>query len=339
MTSLTKVLTLAAIGVSVTTLDATLHGALAASSPAKAQQSTTADSGDTFTVGGADFRVELDGAAFTAGPAILMEWIRRSAGIVAAYYGHFPTRTARIQLVPQRGDEVNGGTTYGYQGGFIRVEVGRDVTDAQLRDDWVLVHEMVHLALPDVGEDHAWLSEGLATYVEGIARVQAANRSEEDVWMEELRMMPRGLPAAGDRGLDHTHTWGRTYWGGAMFCLLADVEIRKRTRLRLGLQDALRAVAERSGGLGTDWPIARVFEVGDAAVGTSALEDLYQQMKGDPMRPDLEKLWSDLGVERDGSSVRLHDDAPLADVRHAIMRPPARAAPSQPPPEQRDSED
>jgi hypothetical protein len=37
--------------------------------------------------------------------------------------------------------------------------------------------------------------------------------------------MPQGEPQRGDRGLDGTHTWGRTYWGGAMFCLLTDVEI------------------------------------------------------------------------------------------------------------------
>jgi hypothetical protein len=329
MKPLAGLLTLFATGIIVVARGAMALAALPASASSATESGASSEANGPFTIGGAEIRVEVDGAAFSAGSAPILEWVRRSAGIVAAYYGHFPTRTVHVQVVPQRGDGVNGGTTYGYQGGFIRVEVGRAVTDAQLRDDWVLVHEMVHLALPDVGEDHAWLSEGLATYVEGIARVQAGNRSEKDVWMEELRMMPRGLPATGDRGLDRTHTWGRTYWGGAMFCLLADVEIRKRTHLRLGLQDALRAVNERSGGLVADWPVRRVFEAGDAAVGTTALEDLYEQMKDDPMRPDLEKLWSDLGVERDGSNLRLHDDAPLAEVRHAIMRPPA-PAPSKP---------
>ena len=135
------------------------------------------------------------------------------------------------------------GKTFGYNGGFIRVQVGREVTADQLHDDWVLVHEMTHLALPDVGDDHGWLSEGLAVYVEGVARVQAGNRTQSDVWSEQMRSMPRGLPQPGDRGLDHTHTWGRTYWGGAMFCLLADVEIHRRTRNRFGLQDAMRAIA------------------------------------------------------------------------------------------------
>ncbi|MBV9316522.1 MAG: hypothetical protein JOZ34_03585 [Gammaproteobacteria bacterium] len=136
-----------------------------------------------------------------------------------------------------------------------------------------------------------------------------------------MRAMPRGLPEPGDRGLDHTHTWGRTYWGGAMFCLLADVGIRQRTELRLGLQDALRAVLRDSGGLATNWPIERVLRTGDAAVGTRTLEDLYAQMKDTPMRPDLMSLWRELGVFPEGDSVRLSDDAPLAPVRRAIMRP------------------
>jgi hypothetical protein len=42
-------------------------------------------------------------------------------------------------------------------------------------------------------------------------------------------------------------------------------------------------------------------------------------MKDRPETPDLQALWSKLGVEADGETVRLHDDAPLADVRKAIM--------------------
>jgi hypothetical protein len=106
-----------------------------------------------------------------------------------------------------------------------------------------------------------------------------------------------------------------------MFCLLADVDIRERTHLRFGLQDALRAVARESGGLQADWPIAQVLRTGDAAVGTTSLEELYARMKDAPVTPDLAGLWQRLGVVRDGDSVRLSDEAPLAPVRRAIMRP------------------
>jgi len=274
-------------------------------------------------VAGATIRVDLEDSAFRGGPGPIMAWVTRSAEIVAHYYGGFPTSRLRVRVVPEEGGGVRSGKTWGYDGGVIRVQVGRDVTDDELHNDWVLVHEMIHLALPEIGDEHSWLAEGLAVYIEGVARVQGGNRTQSDVWSEEIHSMPRGLPQPGDRGLDHTHTWGRTYWGGAMFCLLADVEIHRRTRNRFGLQDAVRAVVRASGGLGSEWPIERVLQTGDAAVGTPALEDLYAQMKDAPVSPDLMGLWRKLGVEPDGTSVRLSDDAPLAQVRHSIMQPRA----------------
>lgn len=290
---------------------------------ANAQACADEHSTRQLNLNGVSIRIEFPDSTFRGGTEPLLEWIRRSLGIVSAYYGTFPMSSLRIQVVPQDGDGVRGGKTWGYRGGFIRVQVGREVTAAQLLDDWVLVHEMTHLALPDVGDDQSWFSEGLAVYVEGVAREQAGNRTQQDVFAEQMKQMPRGMPQAGDRGLDHTHTWGRTYWGGAMFCFLADVEIHRRTGNRLGLQDAMRAVAKASGGLSADWPINRVFATADAATGTQVLEELYAQMKDSPVTPDLHDLWAKLGVVSDGGSVRLHDDAPLADIRRAIMEPRA----------------
>jgi len=291
---------------------------LALGAPPASAAATVNDIG----VDGADIHVELEPRAFRDGGDAVREWVRRSASIVTGYYARFPTTRLTVRVMAEAGEGVHGGKSFTNPEAFIRVQVGREVSGAQLLADWVLVHEMTHLALPDTGEAHAWLSEGIATYVEGVARVQAGNRSEADVWAEEIRQMPRGMPQADDRGLDHTHTWGRTYWGGAMFCLLADVEIRTQTHNRFGLQDALRAVARESGGLSADWPIERVLRTGDGAVGTTTLEDLYAQMKDRPVTPDLMKLWQQLGIEPEGSAVRLSDSAPLAEVRRAIMRAP-----------------
>jgi hypothetical protein len=276
-----------------------------------------------LSVNGVNLQIELDAGQFHGGAEPLLQWIKRSSGIVSAYYGMFPTRELRIKVVPEDGGGVRGGKTWGYHGGFIRVEVGRDVTEAQLMDDWVLVHEMTHLALPDVGDDQSWFSEGLAVYVEGVAREQAGNRTQQDVFAEQMKQMPRGMPQAGDQGLDHTHTWGRTYWGGAMFCFLADVEIHRRTGNRLGLQDAMRAVVKASGGLTADWPINRVFATADEATGTKVFEELYAQMKDSPVSPDLHDLWAKLGVVSDGGTITFRDDAPLSDVRRSIMQPRA----------------
>ena len=121
--------------------------------------------------------------------------------------------------------------------------------DDELKNDWVMTHEMVHYAFPSVAAEHHWLEEGIATYVEPIARLEAGQIHAAKVWGDLVRGLPFGLPQPGDEGLDHTPTWGRTYWGGAMFCLLADVRIRRATNNRYGLRDALRAIVVAGGNM------------------------------------------------------------------------------------------
>ena len=73
------------------------------------------------------------------------------------------------------------------------------------------MHELTHLAFPSVPARHRWIEEGLATYVEPIARAQAGLLDHATAWSELRRGLPKGLPAPGDGGLDHTPTWGRTF--------------------------------------------------------------------------------------------------------------------------------
>jgi hypothetical protein len=270
------------------------------------------------------FAVEVDGDAPVIGSAALLEWVRRSASIVDGYYGHFPAPRVSIRIVPGRGSGVRSGHAYPPRsiadGPTIHVDIGSTLSDDQLMHDWVLVHEMTHLALPDVGDDHAWLSEGIATYVEGVARVQAGNMSARALWEEYVSSMPKGMPVAGDEGLDRTHTWGRTYWGGALFCLVADISIRERTANRFGLQDALRSIATNSGGMAVTWPIEKVLNTGDASTGTTVLMDLYQSMATKPTAPNLPQLWARLGLEVVDGRVTLLTGTPQAAIRDAIAR-------------------
>jgi hypothetical protein len=224
-------------------------------------------------------------------------------------------------LVPVEGGRIRGGTTWGYRGAAIRIPLGRDSTEDVLQRDWVMVHEMVHTALPDMPDRYAWLSEGLAVYVEPVARVQAGDLNEREIWQAMMRDMPKGLPQAGDQGLDNTPTWGRKYWGGAMFCLLADIEIRKATNNRLGLQDAMRGVLAAGGSHEQDWSIERILSTADKAVGVGVLARLHDEMGPKPVTPDLAALWRDLGLKRIGEDLEFDDTAPLAAIRKAITAP------------------
>lgn len=268
-------------------------------------------------------RVELiveDAAGVTApaAPAGLERWARDAARALTAYYGRFPVADARVRV------RVGGRRAIGF--GMMRpgdpptitIHVGPSATPADFERDWTLTHEMVHLAFPDVEGRHRWIEEGVATYVEPLARVRAGLLSEEDAFRDLTRGMPRGLAGGG---LDDDRSWGRTYWGGALFFLLADVEIRERTRGGKGLDDALRHLVAQGGNAESSWPLARVLKTADEGTGLDVLQSLHRRMAHAPTAVDLDALWRRLGVVAGPTAaVRLDDTAPAAALRRALVR-------------------
>ena len=275
---------------------------------------------------GAQRRIELqldDGALAIeperSFPEVRM-WVARAASAIRAYYGHFPVQHARITVERIHGSGVRWARAFSHSGAQIRIAVGRNTTSEQFESDWILIHEFVHLALPQLAEQHDWLQEGAATYVGPVARARAGQLSAEGVWTEFVLQMPNGLPGPKDRGLDYTSSWARTYWGGALFCFQADLEIRKRTGGRFELRDALRGILAQGGNLTVDWPIERVLRAGDAATGVSVLEPLYAQLKDQPVGFDLDRAWQELGVSEQGGELRFDDGARLAGIRRQFVR-------------------
>jgi hypothetical protein len=271
-------------------------------------------------IGGGEIDVVFESNDSNFPRALALEWITNAARAVTKYYGRFPVDHVTVRIQAVAGDRIGSGKTFGTRdGGVITASVGRSTTTAHFNSDWLMTHEMAHLAFPSVADEHHWIEEGLATYVEPIARVKIGNLSARQVWSDVVRDLPQGLPEAGDRGLDFTHTWGRTYWGGALFCLLADLEIHRRTANAKGLEDALRGILEAGGSIAEDWDLERALRTGDRATGVPVLEELYSQMRDAPHPVDLDQLWSQLGIERHAETAVLHDDAPLAAVRKSIM--------------------
>jgi hypothetical protein len=253
-----------------------------------------------------------------------LDWVLRSARATATFFGRFPVAEVRISLEATSGEYIGDGIAWASPGARIRIGVGRNITARTLKGDSTLVHEMTHLGFPDLDEAHLWLHEGIATYVEDIARVQAGETTAAAVWAHFVDEMPQGLPERGDKGLNDTPNVDRRYWGGAMFCLMADVEIRRRTHNRFGLKHALRAVLEAGGTLKDTWEIERVLDIADRAVGVPVLRELFPTWKDRSVAPDLDRLWAELGVRKVSEAIRLVDSAPLAAIRRAITEPPTQ---------------
>lgn len=267
---------------------------------------------------GGEVEVALGPGKFALDDGALERWVRRSAEAVVGYYGRLPVPHVTLFVLEAEGTGVVYGRTLGNGGASIIVTLGDPVTEEDLRRDWVLPHELIHLAFPSMPPHQSWIEEGLSTYLEPVARARAGQMDEREVWRDFVRSMPQGQPEAGDRGLDATPTWGRTYWGGAIFCLLADVEIRQRTGNQRSLDDALRAINRAGGSVARRWPLSRAIELGDEATGTTALRDLYQRLAPRPAPVDLGALWASLGVVDRGGRVTFDESAPQAEVRRAI---------------------
>jgi hypothetical protein len=280
------------------------------------------DMTSTLIIGGSRIDVTIESGEWKLSQADLVHWVQLAGEAVATYYGHYPVPKLVIRIAPFDGRGVRHGMTWGRDGGgLIKIGVGAQTQPAELNEDWMLTHEMVHLAFPSVPDQHHWIEEGISTYVEPIARIQAGQMTALQMWTDLARDMRKGVPNPDDKGLDHTHTWASTYWGGALFCFMADVEIREQTHNKKGLQDALRAILTSGGDIRYDWKLEEALRAGDRATGTSVLSELYGKMKDQPMEVDLSKMWKQLGIESDGKAVHLNEDAPLAAIRRSITSP------------------
>ena len=272
----------------------------------------------TILIGNSRIDVVVEEGKLETSKEDLLKWVQWAAESVSTYYGHFPVLHLSLRIVPFDGKGVRGGRTFGKDGGFISIHVGSHSSFADLSTDWMLTHEMVHLSFPSVAETHHWIEEGIATYVEPIARVRAKHMDATEMWREVVRDLHQGLPREGDKGLDNTHTWGRTYWGGALFCFLADIELHRQTSNRKGMEDALRGILNAGGDITKEWPLEKALDVGDRATGVAVLRPLYDKMKDQPYDVDLPALWAQLGIVQEGEKVRFVNDAPLAKTRDAI---------------------
>ena len=254
----------------------------------------------------------------TPSDAVLLAWVERAGRAVAGYYGNFPVERVALTIHAGGAGTISGGRTLGEGGeASIRIFVGAGTTEKDFESNWELVHEMVHLAFPSM-TGHAWIEEGIATYVEPLARARAGLAPSDDIWRWLLKGLPQGLEGVGEQGLDRARSWAATYWGGALFCFLADVQIRQRTGNAKSLDDALRGIVRAGGNVTVFWPLAKALEAGDRATGVHVLEELYGKMRAGPVSVDLPSMFRQLGVSSSGGRVVYDDKAPLAAIRKGI---------------------
>jgi len=274
---------------------------------------------ETVTSGAARVLVAISPTGLSLTDAEVGAWAKSAVDAIGGYlHGSFPVRRTLVVVEAGRGAGSTRGETIGEGGPSVLLRASTSLTRATVRNDWVMTHELIHVVLPSLTRNHMWLTEGIPTYVEPIARTRAGLMAPEQMWKELVEGVPQGLPEAGDQGLEKTHTWGRTYWGGSLFCLLADVRIREATGNARSFDDAIRGIVATGADVESHWDMPKLLEVGDHATGTHVLAQLYEEQGLAPTGVDLPALWRRLGVAVEGGRARFDDAAPLAAVRRGI---------------------
>jgi len=183
---------------------------------AEAEIETISATEFAFDIDGSRISVEIRDHGLRGKKDMLLDWVLYSSNTVHHYYGRFPVKSVAIELQVTDGKTVRFGQAFGGNSPSLRIVVGENVTPEMLRKDWILVHEMVHLAMADVPYAHRWLLEGLATYVESIAR--ATRSSERRIRLERFYQSHAAGVAekrrswAGSNPDLGTHLLGRRYF-------------------------------------------------------------------------------------------------------------------------------
>ena len=250
----------------------------------------------------------------------IVSWVSDAAHATASLFGRFPVDHATVFIVPSRGeDEVVFGKVLSLAGASVVMLLGDRMESRARHDDWVLVHELIHLGFPTFRGEGRWLGEGLATYLEPLARARAGWIREEEVFRQFAQSMARAsAPGGPSVGLASRTDVDGIYWGGALFSLLTDVRIRQETRGEKSLEDVMRAILELGGDATRVWTVNEIVTLADRVTGTHVMTEMYERHALHAERMDSDALMSALGVVE--GHEQLDDSRELSWIRKGLIQ-------------------
>jgi len=259
----------------------------------------------------------------------IRRWLASAVETVALVYaGEFPVPRIHVIVVPTgaHGGSVQFGILARGGGPSVLLFVDSDVDDADLPGEWVAVHELVHVTMPFISLEDAWLSEGIASYYAEVLRTRAGFRSPRDGWHELVTAFERGrADGTGEslriqtRTMHETGSYQRVYWAGAALAFMFDVNLRSRSRGRLDLDHAMRHLTRCCRTRARMSSARELLGEIDRFAGGRLFGDLASRHLDESSFPDVEVVLQRLGVRRTSQGVVLDDTTPDATIRRAIM--------------------
>lgn len=179
----------------------------------------------------------LPGSTNSVSDATLIGWLRAATNGHATFGEHADpdARMVNVFLVERRGDDAGiFGTVLHRHRGSVVLWFGGQGSEASYRRDWLAVHELFHLKMPETKQRACWFTEGFTTYYQEVLRVRSGALTPQQMW-DDLHDglvrfgQPRGSSLQKDSDeLWQTHRYQKVYWSGAGLALLCDWKLRER---------------------------------------------------------------------------------------------------------------
>jgi hypothetical protein len=253
-------------------------------------------------------------------------WLGDSARAASLLFGHFPVSRAVVLGVPGERGRAPFGMALRGGGPAVVILLDRFADRVSLANDWTSTHEFLHLSVPRLPPEDAWLFEGLATYYTEVVRARAGLITPAAAYQHLLDGFERGRKHAAERTLREAsatmrqnHDFYRVYWAGAALAFLTDLAARRAGGPTL--DSALRAFAECCAASKEDWDAERLLAKLDAALGAPRFASIAHTYLDRAGFPELTVALRELGVSPGTRGEAIFQPAPSAALRDAIMAP------------------
>jgi M61 glycyl aminopeptidase len=273
--------------------------------------------------GGSELRWAVLGEGFEH-PADVRRWIAEGAQSASVLFGRFPVPRALLIAVPTDRPGPAFGMALRGGGPAVTVFLNRRASAATLQGDWTCSHEFLHLGVPRLPPEDAWLFEGLATYYTEVTRARSGLISPEQAYQHLLEGFERGRKDGGSltlreesASMRERRSFYRVYWAGAALALLTDLSTRRAGGPTL--DSALRSFAECCASSEEEWNAERVLAHLDATLGAPLFSDQARRWLDRAEFPDLSDALRALGVAPGKQGRAVFGRAPAAALRDAIM--------------------
>ena len=227
-------------------------------------------------------------SAFKEGHATILEsWLTQGVDATRATLGIYPTPLS-LHLYPRKSNQpVPWAYTRRDGTGSVHFHVDARFGLTKFIDDWTIYHELAHMALPYLGPEYRWLSEGFASYMQyqimaqaGVLKGDLAENYHKKI-KPHLRWFNSDLTAASiaTRLMDNKQ-YPAAYWGGAYFFVYVDKLLAQKhnttlTELITHYQDCCRT---------NDNNLTDVVSSLDGILNDKLFSNLIKQYENSPAR-------------------------------------------------------